>query len=151
VSASLATYPEWPCRAGCDHCCRHLAAVPIVTEAEWTVLSSAIGELPEPIQNAVNRRIRALDDASYPFTCPILDTASGRCLVYEERPLACRVYGFYVDRADGLYCQKIRSLADAGQLDDVTWGSQAGIDQKSAALGIRRSLAEWLRLDSDGG
>jgi Fe-S-cluster containining protein len=151
VSAAKAAFNEWPCHAGCDHCCRHLAAIPAVTEAEWTRLSSAIAALSQPSQNEVVRRISHLEEASYPFVCPLLDATSGRCLVYEERPLACRTYGFYVERAEGLFCDRIRSLADSGRLDQVVWGSQAGVEERSAGLGVRRSLVDWLKRDSGAG
>jgi uncharacterized protein len=150
VSATTAARPDWPCRAGCDHCCRHLASVPEFTGAEWDLLSEGIAALATDVSQSIQERMRALKSASYPFTCPLLDLSSGRCLTYAHRPLACRTYGFYVDRDEGLYCGQIRSLADAGLLDEIVWGSQAGVEAKTAPLGAKRSLLEWLG-DSSGG
>jgi uncharacterized protein len=89
---------------------------------------------------------------SYPYTCPLLDADSGLCLTYEQRPIACRTYGFYVDRGDGLYCDQIRTLVDTGELDNIVWGSNAAVEERSARLGARRSLVEWFtRLESIAG
>jgi uncharacterized protein len=154
VASTLVAHPDWPCRAGCDHCCRHLAAIPEITEAEWDLLRNGIDSLAN--REEVIRRLLALENASRPFTCPMLDLESGRCLIYEQRPIACRTYGFYVERNKGLYCDKIRSRVDAGEYDDVVWGNQAGIEERSAALGPTRSIVEWIkvewvRLDLSGG
>ena len=147
VSATVATRPDWPCRAGCDHCCRHLAAIPEVTEPEWNLLSAGLLALPAGIQEGVIQRMQAIETSSYPFTCPLLDSSSGQCLVYQERPLACRIYGFYVERGEGLYCGQIHSLAESGQLQDVVWGNQVSVDEKSAPLGRKRSILEWFMRD----
>jgi uncharacterized protein len=149
VSDTLKTHPDWPCRAGCDYCCRHLAAIPEITEAEWNLLRQEIGALPN--RDEVVHKLLALENRSRPFICPLLDATSGRCLTYEQRPIACRTYGFYMERDQGLYCDQIRERVELGEYDDVVWGSQAGIEQRSAALGATRSLLEWLKLDSSGG
>ena len=104
------------CRPGCAACCRHL--VPI-SPAEARRLRAVIGGLPEGEQVAVRlafdrlrRRLKSaglwelLADlhaappdgrswlaAAYQderLDCPLLDRA-GRCRVYAERPLACRL------------------------------------------------------------
>ena len=38
-------HPFWPCRAGCDGCCRKLADVPRVSRAEWELLAEGIAAL----------------------------------------------------------------------------------------------------------
>ena len=151
VSGIVDVQRSWPCRAGCDRCCRHLAAIPEITAPEWALMSAGRHALPEAVQRAVTERMRALEDATYPFTCPLLDTPSGLCLVYEHRPLACRTYGFYVEHGIALYCEEIRAPADAGRLDDVVWGNQATVDDRSVGLGVKRSLIDWLKLGSDAG
>ena len=42
VLQTTAAHPDWPCRKGCDDCCRSLAAVPTVTRAEWDLVNAAI-------------------------------------------------------------------------------------------------------------
>ncbi len=62
-------------------------------------------ELREPFfLNAVTQdRIDALVDCIQDAQCPFLDER-GRCLIYEDRPLACRLEGIpMVDLHDGLF------------------------------------------------
>jgi Fe-S-cluster containining protein len=44
-------------------------------------------------------------------------------MVYTQRPVACRTYGFYVQRKLGLYCRDIESREAEGALVDVVWGN----------------------------
>ena len=86
---------------------------------------------------------------SAPITCPLLDLATGSCPVYAQRPVACRTYGFYVQRDLGLYCRDIESRVADGALADVVWGNHDAIDQRLAGLGESRALTDWLeRWDS---
>ncbi len=63
-------------------------------------------------------------------------------MIYDLRPVACRTYGFYRSRDQGLYCKDIeRDVADQ-TLDDVIWGNHDAIDVRLKALGSR-SLPEW--------
>ena len=78
-----------------------------------------------------------------PLVCPLLDPASGACPVYAARPVACRTYGFYVQRELGLYCHDIESRVADGALADVVWGNQDAVDRELAGLGETRSLIEW--------
>ena len=36
---------DWPCRRGCDGCCRRLAEIPQLTMAEWDLLRERIHSL----------------------------------------------------------------------------------------------------------
>lgn len=143
VSAILADRGDWPCRKGCDDCCRHLAAIPDITEPEWERLRAALELLSVVQRNEVIRRISALREASGPYTCPFLDLSTGWCQAYEHRPIACRTYGFYIERGQGLYCGRIESIVDRGECSDVVWGNQATIDHETLPLGPKRSLIEW--------
>lgn len=136
--------PDWPCAKGCDRCCRSLADMPRLTPPEWALLREGLAGLPAAALDAIGRRIAALAAApSAPLTCPLLDAASGACRVYPQRPVACRSYGFYVQRERGLYCGEIEAGVAAGGLDDVVWGNHDAIDRSLAALGAARTLAEW--------
>ena len=128
VDAILAAKPDWPCRKGCDHCCRHLADVPQLTAGEWLSLREVL--TPE-----LESRIRAMS-RTRPIMCPLLDEATGACLVYQRRPLACRAYGFYIERGQGLYCGIIESRSD---LDDVVWGNW-----ESVQPGETKDLVWWV-------
>lgn len=129
--AILAEHAHWPCRRGCDHCCRNLAREPEITAAEWARLAPLVRGMQ-----------LASDD---PRVCPLLDRGTGACRVYEARPVACRTYGFYVERDQGLYCSLIRESVERGEFDGVVWGNAAAVERELQALGPGRPLREWLR------
>jgi Fe-S-cluster containining protein len=64
-------------------------------------------------------------------------------MVYAQRPVACRTYGFYVQRELGLYCQDIESRVTDGTLADVVWGNHDAIDHRLGGLGETLALTEW--------
>ncbi|MEI7430237.1 MAG: YkgJ family cysteine cluster protein [Betaproteobacteria bacterium] len=136
--------PDWLCGKGCDGCCRHLAAVPQLTAAEWALLREGMTALPVERQEEIARKVSALSvRQSAPVICPILDNTTGACPVYAQRPVACRTYGFYVQRDKGLYCHEIEARVDAGSLAEVVWGNHDAVDCRLAGLGASRSLSEW--------
>ncbi|MFT3847119.1 MAG: YkgJ family cysteine cluster protein [Propionivibrio sp.] len=142
---------DWPCAKGCDRCCHELAEMPQLTETEWMLLREELAALPDDQLAAIRGEIaRLAEDESRPVTCPLLDRSSGACPVYRQRPVACRTYGFYVQRDLGLYCGGIEARVADGTLADVVWGNQDAIDRALAALGEMRSLVEWFdRWDQD--
>jgi Fe-S-cluster containining protein len=136
--------PDWLCGKGCDSCCRRLADVPRLTGAEWGLLQEGLVTLPRERLQTVRRDMTALaDQQSRPIVCPLLDQPTGACMVYAQRPVACRTYGFYVQRELGLYCQGIESRVAEGALADVVWGNHDAIDHRLAGMGDALSLPEW--------
>ena len=134
----------WPCAKGCDNCCRRLADVPQLTEAEWNLLREGLAVLPSERLAGIRAEIAVLaEEHPRPVTCPLLDRSSGACPVYLQRPVACRTYGFYVQRDLGLYCGDIESSVADGRLADVVWGNLDAVDRELAGLGETRSLIEW--------
>lgn len=119
----------WPCRKGCDLCCRSLHQMPVLTSAEWEQLRPRLTD---------DLRTRVLSAEGK--VCPLLQ--DGVCSVYEVRPIACRTYGFYVDREGGQYCSIIEAMHG---LADVVWGNAESVERRLDAMGERRSLAEWVR------
>lgn len=135
---------DWLCGKGCDSCCRRLAEVPQLTSAEWDLLRAGLAELPPERLQAIRSNVAALRSSqSRPITCPMLDLAAGTCPVYAQRPVACRTYGYYVQRDKGLYCPDIESRVADGALADVVWGNHDVVDQRLAGLGESRALTEW--------
>jgi Fe-S-cluster containining protein len=137
-----AARPDWPCRKGCDDCCRSLASVPLVSRPEWQRMSAALDALPAPAAESARHRIAASASASRPVVCPLLDTATGACLIYDARPVACRAYGFYAERESVLGCRRIESIAT--QSPDVIWGNHAALEERLRSLGPAAPLSDWL-------
>lgn len=144
VQAIRENRPDWLCGKGCDRCCRQLAEVPQLTSAEWGLLREGLAGLPPKQFEEICRNMAALhSQQSRPITCPMLDIAAGTCPVYAQRPVACRTYGYYVQRDKGLFCRDIESRAADGALADVVWGNHDAIDHSLAGLGESRALTEW--------
>jgi Fe-S-cluster containining protein len=147
VRSIRADRPDWPCGKGCDGCCHRLSDIPRLTGAEWELLREGLSLLPSQRLEEINYAMIALAGQSKrPVVCPFLDQASGTCSVYAQRPVACRTYGFYVQRDRGLYCQEIESRVASGSLSDVVWGNHDAIDHRLGTLGEVRSLIEWFQL-----
>lgn len=136
--------PDWLCGKGCDGCCRRLADVPRLTLAEWDLLREGLAELsPERLHEIRNKMAALASLQTQPVVCPLLDISTGACPVYAQRPVACRTYGFYVQRNLGLYCRDIESRVADGALAEVVWGNHDAIDQRLAGLGESRALTDW--------
>lgn len=143
VQTIRADRSDWLCGKGCDACCRQLADVPQLTSAEWKLLQEGLLALPPERFQEIISNMAALTGRSRPITCPMLDLSNGACPVYLQRPVACRTYGFYVQRDLGLYCHDIESRVADGALADVVWGNHDAIDQRLAGLGETRPLTDW--------
>lgn len=145
VTAVRDNHPNWLCRQGCDSCCKRLAEVPQITAAEWGLLQAGLAALPAQQRHKIVQKIAALaTQTARPIVCPMLDQAKGACLVYAYRPVACRSYGFYVQRDKGLYCKDIESQVADGALSEVVWGNHDVIDRRLDDLGEARELPGWL-------
>jgi uncharacterized protein len=135
---------DWPCRKGCDHCCRHLADVPCATKEEWQQAWISLKSLAPEAQKDIAARIAQLAVSSgKPIVCPFLEQESGSCTIYEARPTACRIYGFYVERDQGLYCYKIQSRLEEGSYQQVVWGNAESIDARLQQIGPQIDLLSW--------
>lgn len=137
-------HADWLCGKGCDSCCKRLAEVPRLTAAEWDLLSQGLAVLAVEHLQAISREIAAVaNSTARPVICPLLDRGTGACPVYLHRPVACRTYGFYVQRDLGLFCRDIEKQVAGGALPNVVWGNHDAIDHQLASLGESRPLTEW--------
>lgn len=151
VTSIREDHKDWLCRKGCDSCCRRLAAIPRLTAAEWEYLREGLAELPATQLQAISQDIAELQNhPASPLICPLLDQTAGACLLYNHRPLACRTYGFYVQRGVGLYCQDIEVRVAAGEWATVVWGNQDALDRRVSGCGTVRALTEWFLDPAEG-
>ena len=146
VQAIRGDHPDWLCAKGCDSCCRRLAEIPRLTAAEWDLLKEGLAALaPERLLEISQAMAKLPSQQTRPVVCPLLNRSTGACPVYAQRPVACRTYGFYVQRNLGMYCQDIELRVAEGNLADVVWGNHDAIDRRLAALGEPRALTEWFK------
>ncbi len=143
VSQSVRQKPDWPCRKGCDYCCRHLANVPEATDTEWRLVRQTVEQLSADQRSTIEKRILELECAQRHITCPFLDRAESTCLVYENRPIACRVYGYFMDRDQGLYCNTIKQAVDSGNFGEVVWGNAEWVLDAERRIGEKLNLFKW--------
>jgi Fe-S-cluster containining protein len=135
---------DWLCGLGCDGCCHRLSEIPLLTAAEWDLLKEGLAELPPEHLQKIGIDITALtEQTSRPVVCPMLDRSTRACRVYAYRPVACRTYGFYVQRDKGLYCKDIELRVADGDWAEVVWGNQDAIDHRLSGLGDVRELTDW--------
>ncbi|MDP5238026.1 YkgJ family cysteine cluster protein [Uliginosibacterium sp. 31-16] len=155
VVAIRAEAPDWLCAKGCANCCRRLAEVPQLTEAEWALLHEGLAALSTEHLALIAQRMQALaQQTTRPLTCPMLDEATNACPVYLQRPVVCRSYGFYARRDGGLYCSEIEAQVAAGLHATVVWGNHEAVERELAGMGEVRPLTEWFARwqgEADGG
>jgi Fe-S-cluster containining protein len=156
TGAILDAQPAWPCRKGCDTCCHRLARPPEVTHAEWDALWQGFLALDADTQREVRSRVAELAGevarGARHFVCPLLARESGACLVYAQRPAACRMYGFYVSRGEGRYCDLIHERAERGELGEVVWGNHDAVEHELAqAFGEPISILTWFERATEDG
>ena len=136
--------PDWLCKMGCDGCCHRLAQIPQLTREEWTLLREGLATLSDEKQQEIRQNVATLSlQSPRLIVCPMLDKAAGACLIYAYRPVACRTYGFYVERDKGLYCHDIELRVEQGELNNVVWGNHDTVNRHLDKLGDKRNLVEW--------
>lgn len=183
-----------PCRAGCSACC--LGPFDI-TVADLAVLLPAVRKLPSELRDAVILRARgnaeamrrlapdwkapfavadlgesrfdAISDALAALPCPLLDE-SGECLVYQHRPMVCRLMGLPLRAESGDIVEnacpiqeQFPNYAALPPLDVplIAWSDAEGEELQEAAdqlfgdpakaafeTTIASALAYWLGSDS---
>lgn len=138
------------CQTGCDDCCHALFDL---APMEVLALAVAFKQLPRQERREALRRAekaaRIYDDAARKVLaaqgeekfkllsqarvpCPLL--SKGRCILYEERPATCRLYGIPVAiQGKARTCHRAR-FKEGQTYPTVDWGQvNQQLDQLSAA------------------
>jgi Fe-S-cluster containining protein len=98
------------CRAGCDHCCYQSVgvtapeALAILDHLSRTLADAELERLAAHVaaQRARTRGLSTAERFSPEQPCAFLDVTSGRCRIYEVRPLSCRG----MNSLDAAECEK---------------------------------------------
>ncbi|MEM9557950.1 MAG: YkgJ family cysteine cluster protein [Acidobacteriota bacterium] len=153
VADLVAARPDWPCRTGCDACCRSLAEPLRLTAAEWRRLEAGLEALPPEERSTVEARLAdAARGSERPHICPFLDRRRGRCRVYAHRPIACRTYGFYRGRDGGRFCGLVAETIEETESEatgpssgtQVIWGNHDAVERRlERDAGPSIPLADW--------
>lgn len=128
--AAARTVPgEIACRAGCFGCCVGLFDISL---PEAALVRAGVARLSGKVREDVVRRAREIVEetaAAFPGdahaglldpdrseeedddyfavvadrACPMLELPSGRCRIYEDRPITCRTYGFAWSRDGAVF------------------------------------------------
>lgn len=157
------------CR-GCAECCRGLFDITLL---DATMLRQGFDCLPEETREQVLERVRPILDRlqarfpgfaqpylltglpveQFPLSgeeetpCPLLD-AAGRCLLYEHRPLTCRLYGLpHIDFSGEVFldewCRRSLGDCDPLALHELRWEFRRAFAEEGRLL---RELAVRLGL-----
>ena len=123
--------PDWPCRKGCDQCCRSLAEAPALSRTEWREVERGLDLLEEGPRRQIEDRLgQVARIQGGPVLCPFLDLDLGACYIYAHRPAACRTYGFYRDRDGGRFCQIIEAKISQEGDGDIVWGNHEALERR---------------------
>lgn len=93
-----ARLPALQCRQLCQAACGPI----VMSGAEWDRVVEAVGVEPRPTDEQAER-----------LRCPMLDERSGRCTIYNARPLICRLFGMVEAMRCPHGCTPARWLSDA--------------------------------------
>lgn len=120
ADAALRAGPLLACRIGCTQCCHGAFAINALDAARLRTGMAELRTTEPALAAVIERRARAwlaehgpdfpgdratgvlgqsaaeqarFDDFADDAPCPALDPATGRCHVYEWRPMTCRVFG----------------------------------------------------------
>lgn len=175
--------PSLACRPGCTPCCHGVFRISAIDaerlRAGLRMLEEHVPERAEAVRLRARAEVERLgtefpgdpvtgqlleeDERWEQFAelpeapCPALDPGSGRCELYNARPLTCRVFGPPVLNQDGLgmceLCYVGASEAEvvAGQMHLEHLSLEAELEQELAARGVSgETVIAWALLSAQG-
>ena len=84
---------DMQCSSGCSDCCHTRLSI---TSVEADAIRQAVAKWPEPQRAELRERA----DTAHPDRCAALDE-TGRCRIYEVRPIVCRSHGAPIRLREG--------------------------------------------------
>lgn len=171
--AAARTVPgEIACRAGCFGCCVGLFDISL---PEAALVRAGVARLDVEDREDVFRRARRIVEesaAAFPGdvrtglldparsedaddhyfavvadrACPMLELPSGRCRIYEERPITCRTYGFAWSR-DGAVFHPPCGLNLPGASGERQLETSVDLDHLDQAEEVGGELAAGLEIE----
>ena len=95
IQSFTARIDQSPCN-GCDHCGTRCTAGIQVLHSEYEAVRAELARLPaDEVQRVMGQEKQVpIPGADENYTaCEFRDVERGRCLVYEARPMICRLFG----------------------------------------------------------
>ncbi|HYN43660.1 MAG TPA: YkgJ family cysteine cluster protein [Thermoanaerobaculia bacterium] len=174
-SAARTIPGELACRAGCFGCCVGLFDISL---PEAALVREGVARLSaEERENGVRRARQIVEETAAVFpgdaraglldsersegaddeyfavvagrACPMLELPSGRCRIYEERPITCRTYGFAWSR-DGAVFHPPCGLNLPGALEERQLATSVDIGLLDQAEDVDGELAADLGIEPAG-
>ena len=84
IDALLSGLPTFQCKEGCTDCCGPVE----LSRLEYTRCIQASGRTAEDVKQQMQNNLK-----QGIYSCPLLNTETKRCTVYEVRPAICRLFG----------------------------------------------------------
>ena len=84
IDALLSGLPTFQCKEGCFDCCGPVK----LSRLEYLRCIKASGRAAEDVKQQMQNNLKQKI-----YTCPLLNTETNRCSVYDVRPAICRLFG----------------------------------------------------------
>ena len=84
IDALLSGLPTFQCKEGCADCCGPVELSRLEYMRCIQVSGRTAEDVGQQMQNNLKQGI---------YACPLLDTKTNRCTVYDVRPAICRLFG----------------------------------------------------------
>lgn len=84
IDALLINLPTFKCKDGCSDCCGPVE----LSRLEYLRCIQVSGRSAEDVRQQMQYNLK-----QGIYSCPLLNSKTGRCTVYEVRPAICRLFG----------------------------------------------------------
>ena len=84
IDALLSELPTFKCKEGCADCCGPVE----LSRLEYMRCLKVSGRSAEDVKRQMQNNLK-----QGVYSCPLLDTKTNRCTVYDVRPAVCHLFG----------------------------------------------------------